>query len=497
MQAYMLRFPPSPLRMPNLSDPAAVDTTKVTINDLSTSIPCHERDDPERRLLRKIDLRMSILLILHTLNLIDRTNISNARLQGFEQDLHLHGQQYATALSVLFVGYIAMQVPGNLFLHWLERPSVIIPTCMITWGLISVLTGTTTNYTGVVVARFFLGFAEAPFFPGIIFLISKWYKRDEIALRITLVSCGSFLSSAFGSLFASAILHGMQDKLGQAAWRWLFYIEGGVTILVAICAMFVLPDFPHNTRWITPEERALAISRLAQDSYGNSDEFEKQTTLQGLRDALSDRKVWWFSIAAMFQIAGQSFFTYFPTLCATLGYDTTVTLLLCAPPWVFACIVAFALTWYSDMKQKRYKYFVVSNTLGALAFIISILTMNKTARYISLFLMAQVFAGYLVLLGWINNTFAREPAKRAVAIALMNSLGQIGNVIGSYVWPSNWGPTYRYSYVICIVALGVSTGMFGGMHLYFKRLNKQIERDELSVKDIKEVQDPIGFRYVV
>jgi hypothetical protein len=132
--------------------------------------------------------------------------------------------------------------------------------------------------------------------------------------------------------------------------------------------------------------------------------------------------------------------------------------------------------------------------------------------------MAQVFAGYLVLLGWINNTFAREPAKRAVAIALMNSLGQIGNVIGSsvtfgidilfsltihvctlcrYVWPSNWGPTYRYSYVICIVALGVSTGMFGGMHLYFKRLNKQIERDELSVKDIKEVQDPIGFRYVV
>lgn len=179
--------------------------------------------------------------------------------------------------------------------------------------------------------------------------------------------------------------------------RWLFYIEGGVTILVAICAMFVLPDFPHNTRWITPEESALAISRLAQDS--NSDEFEKQTTLQGLRDALSDRKVWWFSVAAMFQIMGQSFFAYFPTLCATLGYDTTVTLLLCAPPWVFACIVAFALTWlvnhfyqkshliytrYSDMKQKRYKYFVVSNTFGALAFIMSISTMNKTARYISL-----------------------------------------------------------------------------------------------------------------
>lgn len=70
IQAYVLRFPPSPLRMPNLSDPTAVDTTKVPINDLSTSVPCHARDDPERRLLRKIDLRMSILLILYTLNLV-------------------------------------------------------------------------------------------------------------------------------------------------------------------------------------------------------------------------------------------------------------------------------------------------------------------------------------------------------------------------------------------------------------------------------------------
>lgn len=481
--------------MPTLSDPTAVDAID-TINDLPKGVSCRARNDLERRLLRKLDLRMSILLILQTLNLVDRSNISNARLQGFEKDLHLHGQQYATTLSILYVGYIVMQVPGNMFLHWLEKPSVIIPSCMLAWGTISVLTGITTNYTGIVVARFFLGFAEAPFFPGIIFLVSKWYKRDELALRITLVSCGSFLSSAFGSLFASAILHSMQDKLGQAAWRWLFFIEGGITILVAICAIFTLPDFPHNTRWITPEERALVISRLAKDGNGKADELGKQTTMRGLQDAVSDWKVWWFAVAAMFQVVGQSFFAYFPTLCATLGYDTTVTLLLCAPPWVFAGMVGFILTWYSDKKQRRYKCFVVTNAFGALAFIISIFTMNKAARYIALFLMAQTVTGYLVLLGWINNTFAREPAKRAVAIALMNSMGQTGNVIGSYAWPLNWGPTYRYSYIISIAALGVSTGMFGGMYLYLKHLNVQIERNERDVKHITEIQE-ISFKYLV
>ncbi|KAG2047785.1 MFS general substrate transporter [Suillus hirtellus] len=426
--------------------------------------------DGEKRLLRKLDLRMSIILILYTLNLV---SLSNAWLQGFKKDLHLHGEQYATTLSILSVGYITMQVPGNMILHWLERPSVILPCCMLVWGTISILSG---FYTGIVVARFFLGLAEAPFFPGVVFLVSKWYKRDKVALRKALVSSGIFLSAAFRSLLASGILHNMQDKLG------------GITISVAICAMFILPDFPYNTRWFTPEERELTISRLAEDGHGNADELGKQTTMQGLQDAVSDWKVWFFSFATMFQIVGQSFTGYFQTLCATLGYDKTVTLLLCAPPWVFG---------YSDKKKRRYKCFMFSNALCVLAFIISIFTMDKAARYISLFLMAQVISGYLLLFGWINNTFTREPAKRAVAIAMMNALGQTGSVIGAYIWPSSWGSTYRYSYAICIAALGVSTGMFGGMYLYLKHLNEQIERNEQDVNDINELRDPIGFRYLV
>ncbi|KAG1838612.1 hypothetical protein C8R48DRAFT_103736 [Suillus tomentosus] len=128
----------------------------------------------------------------------------------------------------------------------------------------------------------------------------------------------------------------------------------------------------------------------------------------------------------------------FPTLCATLGYDTTTTLLLCAPPRAFATMVAFPLTWYSDKKQRRYKYFAASNALGTLSCTHHIDLYDeqgggaaaKAASYASLFLMAPLIAGYLVLWGWVNNTFAREPAKRAVAIALINTIGQIGNIVG-------------------------------------------------------------------
>ncbi|KAG0692559.1 major facilitator superfamily domain-containing protein [Suillus ampliporus] len=484
--------------MPALNDGKTVDTTDAIY--LPTGVPSHARDVLERRLVRKLDLRMSVIVIMYTLNFIDRTNVNNARLQGFERDLHLHGTQYATVLSILYVGYIIMHVPGNMFLHWLERPSVFIPSCMAVWGAISVLIGITKNYTEVLIVRLFLGFVEAPFFPGVLFLVSKWYKRDESALRTSLVACGSILSFAFGSLIASGILSSMQGKLGQAAWRretWLFYIEGGITIFVAICAIFILPDFPHNTRWLTPEERALAISRLAEDGYGKNDELEKQTTMQGLWDAVSDWKVWWISAAFIFQYIGQSFANYFPTLSATMGYGTTVTLLLCTPPWGFAAIVAFVISKHSDKTQRRYRYFAISNAVGALGFIISMCTMNTVVRYISLFLMAQIIAGYMVLWGWISNTFDREPAKRAVAIALINGLGQTGSVAGSYVWPSNWGPTYRYSCAICITGVAVATGMFGVMHLYLKHENERIERNERDAKDVKELRDPIGFRYLI
>ncbi|KAG0708668.1 major facilitator superfamily domain-containing protein [Suillus ampliporus] len=488
----------------------AADTTDV-INELSYAVPYRSRDDLERRLLRKLDLRMSTIVLLYALNTVDKSNASSARLAGFEKDLHLQGQQYATILSILYVGFILMQVPGNMFLHWLERPAILLPSTMVIWGVVSALTG---SYTGILVARFFLGFVEAPFYPGALFLISGWYKRDELAVRTTLVSCGSVLSFGFGTLFASGILQGMQGKLGQAAWRWLFYIEGGATVLVAICAVFILPDFPHNTRWLTPEERALAISRLAEDGYGTAGEFEKRTTVQGLWDAVTDWKVWLFTVALTMQYVSLSFALYFPTLAATLGYDTTGTLLLSAPPWVFATIVSFALSTsvnhsikgcislmimirYSDKNRKRYICIFSSNALAALGFIISMCTMNTAARYFSLFLMAQIAAGIMVIWGWISNTFAREPAKRAAALAMISALSQIGNIIGSFIWPHNWGPTYRYSFSVCFAALGVSTAMFGVMHLHLKHLNKQFEKNEQDAKDIKNIQNPIGFRYLV
>jgi hypothetical protein len=96
-------------------------------------------------------------------------------------------------------------------------------------------------------------------------------------------------------------------------------------------------------------------------------------------------------------------------------------------------------------------------------------------------------------------TVADRKYHRIVSDPLMNSSPVTNCKYAShrYAWPSNWGPTYRYSYAVCIAALGVSTGMFGMMHIYLKRLNERMERMELDAKDNEGLQDPVGFRYLV
>jgi len=334
--------------------------------------------------------------------------------------------------------------------------------------------------------------AEAAFFPGSLFLLSKWYKRSELGQRTALLSCGSLISNAFGALIASGILDGMEGKMGRAAWRWLFFIEGALTIFVAICALFILPDFPSAPcRWLSPLERRLAERRMDEDFVGITDGSEAEHgNKAGFISAVTDWKVWWLALALTSMVVSLSFNAFFPTLSATLGYNRTNTLLLCAPPWVFATLVAFAITRHSDKTGERFWHIAIPMMFGIVGFAIAAATLNTGARYLSLFLMAQSYAAFIAFLAWVSNSIPRPASKRAVALALINAFSQLGNVAGSYVWPTGWGPTYRYSCGICIATNGLAILMCWVFRQHLASLNR---------KAIKEAEGQKGkpFLYLL
>ena len=197
---------------------------------------------------------------------------------------------------------------------------------MMVWAAISALTALAKDFKGLLLTRFFLGVAEAPYYPGALYILSLFYTRKEIATRISILYTGNILATAFAGLIAAGIFYGMDNAAGISGWQWLFILQGLVTFVIALIGCFILPgelyfdvwdsffirfertliasDFPHNTRWLNPEERALAQARVERDTVGLKG---NTTTLKGFMQAAKDPLVWLFAFMQHMHLAANGF----------------------------------------------------------------------------------------------------------------------------------------------------------------------------------------------
>lgn len=177
------------------------------------------------------------------------------------------------------------------------RPSIYLPCCVALWSVISACTAIASNYTHLIVIRFFLGIAEAPFFPGAMYLLSCWYPRKELALRTAILYSGVLLATAFSGLIAAGVFAGLEGAHGLAGWKWLFIIEGAGSFGAALFGFVLLPDFPGQksgvARWLlTDEEQKVAVERIERDRV--SLPTEDSSVWRGLQLAVKDVRTWIF-----------------------------------------------------------------------------------------------------------------------------------------------------------------------------------------------------------
>ncbi|KAL5532047.1 hypothetical protein ACEPAF_5611 [Sanghuangporus sanghuang] len=443
--------------------------------------PLQNRTAAERRLLRKLDMRfMPTIVLIYIMNYIDRTAITAARLKGLEKDLGLSDTQYDTAIAILYATYCTFQLPSNMIINQVPRPSLYTGLCVMAWGVTSAMTGITHSFAGILACRLFIGFPEAVFYPGMLYLASRWYTRKELAFRGAILYSGSMISNAFGSLMAAGILSTMEGKRGIRGWRWLFFIEGAITISVGILSMWALPDYPHNTRWISKTERQVAQARLAEDTGEADEDLAEESMWQGLKMAVTDFKVFIFATMQFCTLLGLSYTNFFPTLTSTLGFNTTITLLLAAPPWIWAAVNAWISALHADKTGERFFHFSYTLWGTIIGYIIALSTQSIGARYFSLFLMTSGHTAFALTLVWVSNTITRPPAKRAAAIGVVNGIGNLGNLVGSYAWKAEWGPQYHPSMAIGIAACSFSSFMAFIMRCILKNKNKKLDEDELG-----------------
>ena len=170
---------------------------------------------------------------------------------------------------------------------------------MALWGVLTCVMAVIHHHNHLVVLRVFVGIAESGFAPGILLIISSWYKRAEQSKRFAVFMSAAILSGAFGGLLAGAITGGLEGAGGLRGWRWLFIVEGVVTIGFALISAFILLDFPANSKRLTQRERDIAVARLVQDRVTVRDGGGKVGKRKSFLLALRDWRTWGFTLGYM------------------------------------------------------------------------------------------------------------------------------------------------------------------------------------------------------
>ncbi|KAK6223851.1 hypothetical protein QIS74_03795 [Colletotrichum tabaci] len=449
-----------------------------------------------KRATLKMDMViMPIMVIMYVLNYLDRQNIASAKLANITTDLDLSEVEYQTTVSILFVGYILMQVPSNMIVGKIKWPGVYICAGMAAWGVISTLMAVVHNYEGLLMARFFLGFVEAIFFPGALYFLSLFYNRKQFALRTAILYSGSQLGNAFGGLFAIGILN-LDGVRGLAGWRWLFLVEGVITVGLAIPFACILPNSNKKIPTLTQLECEWVQYNFAADQ-GQEDDSGEVTALKGFMMAVTDPKTWMLmGILYSTYIVG-AVANFFPSVVGGLGFSRTMTYALTAPPFILCVFTMLLNGFHSDRKQERYLHIVVPLCVTLVANVIAVSTINIAARYVAMMLLpGSFYAAAVVVLSWIMGSLSQPSAKRASAIALINAMCNTPNVWGSYLYYG--APRYVSAFIVNIAATGLAIAFATGTRIWLRRVNAKLDRGEDTGKHgPTQAQVAGGFRYLL
>ncbi|KAK2013421.1 major facilitator superfamily transporter [Colletotrichum eremochloae] len=436
----------------------------------------------EKKILRKMDLRLiPMLALLYLLSFLDRGNIGNAKIEGLQEDLNMTADQYNWCLTVFFFTYAAFEVPSNLLLKKL-RPSVWLPAIMVSWGVVMTLMGIVQNYHGLLVARVFLGVTEAGLFPGVAYYLTMWYCRHEIQLRQALFFSAASIAGAFSGLLAFAI--GKMDGIGGLeGWRWLFVLEGILTVLVAIGAFFALHDFPETAKFLTEEERAFVAYRLKYQGQerGKVDNHVQVAETDEFRwiyvwDAFKDWQIWvnvfvfWSIVCPLYGIS-----LFLPTIIRNLNYTSSTAQLMTMPIYITAAILAVIVAYLSDKLGKRSPFIVGFLCVTMVGFSMCISSSNPKVVYGGVFIAAcGIYPAFPGVISWLSNNLSGS-YKRSAGMAIQIGVGNLGGAMASNFYRQKDGPRYVLGHALELGFIGL--GIIATLVLIFSYIGINKSRD--------------------
>ncbi|KAL2147517.1 hypothetical protein VTI28DRAFT_8772 [Corynascus sepedonium] len=448
----------------------------------------------EARLRRKIDLFIvPTVSLLYLFCFIDRANIGNAKIAGLEKDLDLKNYDYNALLSIFYISYILFEIPSNIACKWIG-PGWFIPAISLGFGVVSLATAFVNNFAQAAGVRFLLGVFEAGMMPGIAYYLSRWYRRSELTFRLSLYIVMAPMAGAFGGLLASGILT-LDHVGGVTSWRMIFVVEGIITIGLSVISFLTLTDRPETARWLTQEEKELALARVKSERVATTEVLDRMDSKKLIKGVLSPVTL---STSFMFllnniTVQGLAFFA--PTIVRTIYPDksTVMQQLFTVPPYVvggFFTLVLPLLSWYLDRRQI---IMIMSTPLVIVGYSMFLGTTNSSARYAATFLLSSsLFAVGPLSNSQVSANVVSDTA-RSSAIGLNVMMGNVGGLIATWSYLPWDGPNFPIgnglNLAACCTVLIISTvTLFWMKWDNHKREGRSVE-EELAGMSTQEIQD--------
>ncbi|MGA2232545.1 MAG: MFS transporter, partial [Tepidisphaeraceae bacterium] len=201
---------------------------------------------------------LSILLCCYVIAYIDRVNVSLAKLTLSKDLPAFNNDVIGTGAGIFFLGYFLLEIPGSLIVEkWSARKW--ISRIMITWGIVAAMTAWAITPHRFYLVRFLLGLMEAGFFPGAVIYLTHWFTRRDRARALSWFLLGSsvaqILSPKISNYFLGLGTLAHPGPLGLAGWQWLYIAWGIPAVVIGFVVLWQLPDYPHQAKWLSEEEK--------------------------------------------------------------------------------------------------------------------------------------------------------------------------------------------------------------------------------------------------
>jgi ACS family tartrate transporter-like MFS transporter len=376
-----------------------------------------------RRIIRRL---MPFLFVLYVFNYMNRVNVGYAALQ-MTGDLGFSNTVFGFGAGIFFIGYFLLQIPATLLTElWSARNFITIS--LLVWGALAALCGLIDTANEFYWVRFFLGIAQAGFFPGVLVYLTHWFRYEDRAKAVAMFMTAIPTSNMVGAAIAAALIR--IDWLGWSGWRWLLILEGLPTVLLGVIAFFYLTDRPRDARWLPDDEREWITSELERERERKA-RAKKLSTLEALRHP----QVILLALACFCYITNSvGLSSWLPKIVQRIsGLSTTQVILISGIPWLTAIPMMLITAWHSDKTRERRWHAAIPLFLVGIALSLSIAAGNHLVLAIAAFCMAAMALYSFPSPFWALPTIFLSGPAAAASIALINATGNLGGFAGPYL----------------------------------------------------------------